>query len=86
MTTTNSEITSPASILNITWGSNDYAYVANGQSAEKLYSSAVAPIVAAARVYEQIEDSGRSVAKRKFQLSLSHDGDYATAYVVMSSR
>ena len=52
----------------IPWTPSDYAYVANGKSAEKLHSSAIAPIVAAARGYEQIEDNGRSVAKQKFQL------------------
>ena len=52
----------------ISWTANDYPGVAHGDSAKKLHSSAVAPIVAAARGYKQINNDERSAAKKRFQL------------------
>jgi hypothetical protein len=67
----NSKVPDDASSLaphRIPWGPNDYEGIAHGDSARKLYSSAVAPIVAAARGYKQVHDDGRSAAKKRFQL------------------
>lgn len=53
----------------VPWTPNDYAILGIfGPTAEKMHSSAIAPIVAAARGYAQINDTNRAAAKKKYGL------------------
>ncbi|MFS0887028.1 hypothetical protein [Aeromicrobium sp. 179-A 4D2 NHS] len=53
----------------IPWTPADYAILGIfGPTAEKMHSSAIAPIVAAARGYAQINDTNRAAAKKKYGL------------------
>lgn len=58
----------PDTMHQIPWSPKDYAGVASGKTAHKLHSSAIAPIVAAARGYDQINEDNRATSRRRYGL------------------